>query len=405
MKRFFYLQRALLACVLLASLLAAPAFAASSDEREVVVTGIGRTEDEAKIQAYRSAIRNVIGSMVVSNVLVENELLIRDQVLSHSDGFVTKANQIGETRNLGDGLLEVTMQITVKSQQLQQKLQAEKITITAIDGQSLFAQKVTQDESKNDAASIIAEKVANLPAGVLVANADISASQQKSTPGMVQLTLPVSVSVDNQAYSTFIKDLNATMTNLGFKATPITSSQNHDKYVVRADSGLFFKTATGKYPNEIESLYLVGLCDLVNKQAQTSRWKLYSVPQEVVETLAKGVHNFTLSVELRDASGQAITTSEISYVRNANHKIWNGGYSLLSNFPSSVIAAKYSDDARYSSHVAIAPQVILNSEGYFAAFPAQEDELVFNIQFDMTEEELKSIQSVHCIITNIKNER
>ena len=400
MKKFSVRIGLILVCGLLFTMSGGLAFAASADEREVVVTGMGRSENEAKLQAYRNGIRTVIGSMVLSEVLVENETLIRDQVLSHSDGFVTKASQVGGIRNLGNGLLEVTMRVTVKSRQLQQKLQAEKITVTAVDGQSLFAQKVTQDEVKKDAAAILAEKVANLPAGVLVAEADITNSQQESSPGMVRLTLPVKVAVDFQAYGAFIKDLNATMASLGFKATPMTNngySLSGDD--LRGDLDTFFTTMTGESASNAKGKFLLGLCDLINKNTKTSRWKLYSIPKEAFEALLGGVRTFALSVELRDASEQAITVNEISYAQGANHNVWAGGYDLYSNYPSTVSTAVYS--TYEGSHIAILPQLPLSSYD-FALFPVDRDALVFNLIFDLTEEELKSIKSVHCTITNIE---
>ena len=77
-------------------ILSGPAFAAALDERQVVATGVGFTADEAKRQAYRNAIQSVIGAMAVAETLVDNNTLVRDKVLSHSDGYITKVEQVGK---------------------------------------------------------------------------------------------------------------------------------------------------------------------------------------------------------------------------------------------------------------------------------------------------------------------
>ncbi|MDR2891713.1 MAG: hypothetical protein LBV80_01310 [Deltaproteobacteria bacterium] len=402
MKRLLFLS-----FLLISILVPVSAFAQAADEKEVVMSGVGTTEEDAKRQAYRNAVQSVIGAMVVSETIVENDELMRDQVLSHSDGYVTKSQQIGSARALEGGLVEVTMRITVKSQQLREKLQAEKITVAAIDGKGLFAQKVTQDEAKQDAASIVAEKIKNLPAGVLVAEADISASKQEPSSGMVRLTIPVQVSVDKKAYGDFIKDLNSTMTKLGFKATPVTLNQG--QYFGLSDFSRPMFDKNSDHP-DVKNLFTMALCDLINKETDTSRWRLYSIPKEVFSVaLQKNENLFTLTVELRDESGAMITSSEVKY-RKYSDRFWRNDH-----YTNSVIGAAENDTTM--SIAVIAPQPIMevfyagirmfdddcelkDSDTVVAALSVQKDAVIFNLPFELTEEELQSVQSVHCTITN-----
>jgi hypothetical protein len=53
---------------------------------DVVVTGIGKDSDLAKQNAYAAAIERTLGVLVDANTLVENDKLVRDEVLTFSKG-------------------------------------------------------------------------------------------------------------------------------------------------------------------------------------------------------------------------------------------------------------------------------------------------------------------------------
>ncbi len=57
----------------------------------VVVSGVGLSKEEAQKDAYRNAVRQVVGLYVDSKTLVENDELIEDQVRAASNGVVRTA--------------------------------------------------------------------------------------------------------------------------------------------------------------------------------------------------------------------------------------------------------------------------------------------------------------------------
>ena len=56
--------------------------------QEVVAEGVGTTADEAIKDAFRNAVRQVVGAVVDAETLVKNDELIDDKVLTYSDGFI-----------------------------------------------------------------------------------------------------------------------------------------------------------------------------------------------------------------------------------------------------------------------------------------------------------------------------
>ncbi len=382
-----------------------PGAHAASDEKEVVVTGIGTTEDKAKQQAYRSAIQSVIGAMVLSETIVENDTLMRDKILSHSDGYVVKATQVGATRQLGDGLLEVTMRITVKSEQLKAKLKAENITMAAIDGQSLFAQKSTQAEAKQDAAAIIKEKVKDLPANLLVAEANVQGSTQKDMGGgSVQLTIPLKLSVDAEKYKSFVTDLKGTLKKLGFKEKNVSVKLRAVSDTKASVFGLqeLLHAHTGIIDIRERSKYnLLGVAEFASRT--NIRVASYFVPTDVAMAFQKN-ESFAVHVELIDASGAVVVAQEwrnSRAIRRKEAKSIGVPSVLIPSYTESIISALGGGGStKLKAAAMVLPTPIFDLNNHNGVQMLNPGEFNFSMTFDLSDEELKSITSIKCTVVN-----
>ncbi len=402
-----------LCCSLLsASLLFA---AGMADEKEVVVLGIGTTETEAKQQAYRSAIQSVIGSMVISQTIVENEALVQDKILSHSDGYIVKAAQIGPTRQLAGNLLEVSMRVTVKSKQLKEKLQAENITVVSLDGQSLFAQSTTKDDTAKDAAGIIKAKLEGVPASVLTAEADVKSSKQTNLEdGLVALTLPVKLSVDRGAYRNFVADMKKTLQQLGYKGKAMQLSLNisdkfkpYDSHVSLSE---FIDTYANKIPNDDtpkHGVIIVG--EGIQASSNTLRATGYYVPKKA----ALAFHHektFILAVELLDASGSVIMeqtwgNSEISREQWLKFNKANGSISLRAYASGSIVRTtnpqREDKSGRFGGVAYVLPSPFISPIDSYTPFYAG-TAATLPITFELSAEELQKVTSVKCTVRNFE---
>ncbi len=61
---------------------------AEAAAKNITVAGMGATPSDAENDALRAAVENTVGVLVDSETLVENSMLIRDQIYTHSRGFV-----------------------------------------------------------------------------------------------------------------------------------------------------------------------------------------------------------------------------------------------------------------------------------------------------------------------------
>ncbi|MCL2005597.1 MAG: hypothetical protein FWG73_05470, partial [Planctomycetaceae bacterium] len=76
--------------------------------------------------------------------LVQNEQLIRDEILVHSDGFIERVERIGIAQTNDDGLVEVTIRATVQRGKVSRELIRTNVMEQRIDGESLYAQALTK---------------------------------------------------------------------------------------------------------------------------------------------------------------------------------------------------------------------------------------------------------------------
>lgn len=109
----------------------------TDDKQEVVARGIGaivsgdlaKAEEDAISNALRNAVEQVIGTMVQSDVLVQNYQTIEDRIYSQSAGYVENYQVMGKSRQ-GDTILEVTIKAVVRKGSLKNNLDALGLLIT-----------------------------------------------------------------------------------------------------------------------------------------------------------------------------------------------------------------------------------------------------------------------------------
>lgn len=70
--------------------LSAAGLAVNEDIKVEFGEGIGETKDEALKEAIRDVLQRVVGTYVDSDFRVENDKIIKDQIITHSNGFIER---------------------------------------------------------------------------------------------------------------------------------------------------------------------------------------------------------------------------------------------------------------------------------------------------------------------------
>ena len=125
--------------------------------QEVEAKGTGITEDEAFKQAVVDAVRQAVGTLVTSENVVKNDKLIKDEILTFSNGFVEKVIK-KETRNL-DGVWEMKLTCMVRKGKLYDTLQLAKIPTVQIDGVSIAAKVMSDLERKKKGHALLVDSL------------------------------------------------------------------------------------------------------------------------------------------------------------------------------------------------------------------------------------------------------
>jgi hypothetical protein len=126
--------------------------------QEVEAAGEGATEDEAFKQAVVEAVRQVVGTLVSAENVVNNDKVIKDEVLTLSNGFVEKVLNQDKSKQ-GDGSWLVKLKCVVRKGQLYGKLNEVKVPTIKFEGVSIFADVLSQNSMEKDSAALLANAI------------------------------------------------------------------------------------------------------------------------------------------------------------------------------------------------------------------------------------------------------
>ncbi len=109
----------------------------SGESKQVIAKGMGailagdevKAREDAISAALRNAVEQVVGTMIESDVLVENYQTVEDKIYTRTAGYVQKYDIIS-TNKQQDNVLEVTVRATVKLTDLKNDLQAIGVLIS-----------------------------------------------------------------------------------------------------------------------------------------------------------------------------------------------------------------------------------------------------------------------------------
>ena len=107
----------------------------------ITVTGIGKTQEEAKQVALRSAIEQAFGAFISSKTDVLNDKIISDQITSISNGNIKSFSSLNDFQ-LPDSTWSMTLKVIVSISKLQSFVEAKGYSVT-VNG-NFFASNIRQ---------------------------------------------------------------------------------------------------------------------------------------------------------------------------------------------------------------------------------------------------------------------
>ena len=172
---------------------------ASPQSTVVEVSGTGPDVEAAKKDAYREAVRQVVGAYTTSKTRTENDELIEDKIIALSSGLVEDA----ETLNVGsqDDLVRVRMRCTVRVTKVIDRLKSNKIAVKKVDGQSLGAELLGKTDQEKGIDELLREAFDGFPGAWFTAEVDGKPRLGDRTPsGDRELFVTIDIAADLDAY-------------------------------------------------------------------------------------------------------------------------------------------------------------------------------------------------------------
>ena len=134
--------------------------------REVIAEGVGDTPDNSLKNAYRNAVRQVVGSIVDEKVLFKNDKLIEEKVLLFSNDFVRSHTEIEGSKKVEMKIHKIRIKTVIDIKAISEKLKSNNITIIETSGQ--FATRKDNIITKKNS-TFLAEGTGRSPEEALLA--------------------------------------------------------------------------------------------------------------------------------------------------------------------------------------------------------------------------------------------
>jgi hypothetical protein len=185
--------------------------------RVVVAKGVGVTVEEAKKDAYREAVRQVVGAYVEGDTLTRNDELIEDKILAISGGLVQKADVIPESVTSSDGLTRLRIRAEVKVTEVMKSLGRMNITTAEIRTSDVAGQVVTLADQTQAAELALGDPKAweNVPASFFNLTIVGQPHVLKARDGEATVQLMLQIAPNREKYMAFAKRLVAVLSRLG----------------------------------------------------------------------------------------------------------------------------------------------------------------------------------------------
>lgn len=302
--------------------------AAKPETIDVVASGVGMNETEATKDALGNAVRQAIGAIVGTDSLVQNEEVIRDQILTYSDGFVEKYEAVGKPNTALNGLTSVTIRARIVRSKLIQKAKAANIYVVEVDGKGMFAEAVTKIEQKKSALALITDEFKDMPQQLVTAEIVGNPRYDEKSE---KVSATVSLAVDKGAYEAFTGRLVKLLDGIGGPSFTVSSEPNGTRDSARTAERFERQFPMGEFPSrymanvagrwEDPDYAILAICATYNSEMTSSRWRMYVLEPEVLDAINAKLNCLSIGVEVLDGDNKVIDCRylPLGKINNSRH--------------------------------------------------------------------------------------
>jgi hypothetical protein len=295
----------------------------SANSRTVSVTGIGTTFEDARRDAFRNAINQVVGTLVDAETRVVQEQVI-EEIMTASNAYI-ESHKIIERKQEADGLWQVTMEAVVQYRALQVRLEVAP-TVRQLDGAGLVdriaaqgASAETKAESEDGAILMLAKVLRdqNFPYSILEATATLGETPVKRDGKNLTLELNVTVQPNVQKFEDFRKAIEPVLEKIAISKRTVNltaqqegSGNNTYLHIVGYREGI-------RQPDQTIFVYIN---TARNNALTNTSWTAYELPQKAVVLFAAYADIMpAVDVALNNADESTIMIKRIGLFQRTNY--------------------------------------------------------------------------------------
>ena len=123
--------------------------------------GVGATEDAARRHAFQRAIESKVGTLILSETVVRNNNLVKDEVFDFSSGYVNKFKVLSVEQRGGQYIVEAD--VWVSDSKLKNRIITKNRSDSSVDGLVLNERIVSYQQTKQQGDRLVAKAVEYYP--------------------------------------------------------------------------------------------------------------------------------------------------------------------------------------------------------------------------------------------------
>lgn len=392
-----------------------------SKSNQVIAEGVGATADEAIKDAYRNAVRQVVGAVVDAETLITNDEVIDDKVLTYSDGFIKKYVEIAGSNKRKDGLHRIKIKAQVERRSVIAKLKAANVMVKEVDGKGLFAEAVTQLDAENDAAALLKKQFEGFPQSCITVSVIGKPEIVEKTSNKATVKFTVQIEPDMNAFKAFSSKLVSILGELAKEQGEFTAKYKRPHFEEWKGINTGILAATDDNGNEGQRDHewmpkvftnghtwrpgqvSVSIGTNCTQAGDSIDFKYFALDPHLEPVLrAVALRKGNCKLQLLDAAGEIILSDQFepSYQNDVGHRV--SIYGTLTNayrderlggstflMPS----GQYNSETKLQ-HLSVAPVFFENASMF-----RQKAKLAFPRTLTVSLDELKSLQDARVQIT------
>ncbi|MDR2437900.1 MAG: hypothetical protein LBE12_00835 [Planctomycetaceae bacterium] len=363
-------------------------------QRLVTVEGIGSNFEEAKRDAFRNAMNEVVGTLIDAETRVQNETILEEMLMA-SNAYISKYKVLSSKKQ--DGLTVIQIEAIVEKLAVLKRMQPSNALIKSVDGESLAASIDTKNTDDDAKIQILAKilKDQNYPFSILEATAELNPEPVKRNGDSLEMEIKVTVQANYQKFDEFRKIIEPVLKKIAVsESTAVIKDVNIDSFreELGQDKMAFCYINTSR-----------------NAKLTNCGYKAYKLPDKVAAILFPYACIVpVVDVLLCNANGDAIVTDRIAvvyhYARYNDYRNFAGTEQYTVRF-NRYDGNKISQGATfmnfsntyYPKHFFLQPFVRRNVDRHNYKFMSQ---LFFTQTVKIESSELKQVKSVKCVVVS-----